>query len=119
MKSLKILLAPFVLLYGLIISFRNLFFDKSVFKSQKVNAKVISVGNITVGGSGKTPLVIYVTNLLKEAGYKVGVLSRGYGRKSSGYKLVSLDGNILALVNECGDEIMQTVLECKVAAAVS
>jgi len=119
MKSLKILLAPFVLLYGLIISFRNLFFDKSVFKSQKVNAKVISVGNITVGGSGKTPLVIYVTNLLKEAGYKVGVLSRGYGRKSSGYKLVSLDGNILASVNECGDEIMQTVLECKVAAAVS
>ena len=119
MKSLKILLAPFVLLYGLIISLRNLFFDKSVFKSQKVNAKVISIGNITVGGSGKTPLVIYVTNLLKETGYKVGVLSRGYGRKSSGYKLVSRGEKILTSVDECGDEIFQTVQECKVAAAVS
>lgn len=119
MKLLKILLAPFVLLYELIISLRNLFFDKSVFKSQKVNAKVISVGNINVGGSGKTPLVIYVTNLLKNSGYKVGVLSRGYGRKSSGYKLVSKGDEILTSVEECGDEIYHTALECKVAAAVS
>lgn len=119
MKLIKILLAPFVLLYGLIISLRNWFFDKAVFKSEKVNAKVISIGNITVGGSGKTPLVIYVTNLLKNNGYKVGVLSRGYGRKSSGYKLVSKGEEILLNVDECGDEIYQTTLECKVAAAVS
>ena len=109
-KSLKILLAPLVLLYGLIISLRNLFFDKSVFKSEKVNANVISVGNINVGGSGKTPLVIYVTNLLKNTGYKVGVLSRGYGRKSSGYKLVSKGEEILTSVEECGDEIYHTAL---------
>ncbi|MBK7227544.1 MAG: tetraacyldisaccharide 4'-kinase [Ignavibacteriales bacterium] len=119
MKFVKLLLAPFVLLYGLIISLRNLFFDKSVFKSEKVNAKVISIGNINVGGSGKTPLVIYVTNLLKNSGYKVGVLSRGYGRKSSGYKLVSNGDEILTSVEECGDEIYHTALECKVAAAVS
>lgn len=119
MKSIKIILAPFVLLYGIIISVRNLFFDKSVFKSEKVNAKVISVGNINVGGSGKTPLVIYVTNLLKNSGYKVGVLSRGYGRKSIGYKLVSKGDEILTSVEECGDEIYHTSLECKVAAAVS
>ncbi len=117
-KSLKILLAPLVLLYGLIISLRNLFFDKSVFKSEKVNANVISVGNINVGGSGKTPLVIYVTNLLKNTGYKVGVLSRGYGRRSIGYKLVSKGAEILTSVEECGDEIYHTALECKVAAAV-
>ena len=66
MKFLKIILAPFVLFYGFTISVRNLFFDKSVFKSEKVDAKVISVGNINVGGSGKTPLVIYVTNLAKK-----------------------------------------------------
>jgi len=119
MKSLKIFLAPFVLLYIIIISIRNLFFDKSVFKSEKVNAKVISVGNINIGGSGKTPLVIYVTNLLKNSGYKVGVLSRGYGRKSSGYKLVSKGEDILTSVEECGDEIFHTSLECKVPAAVS
>ena len=119
MKFLKIILAPFVLFYGFTISVRNLFFDKSVFKSEKVNAKVISVGNINVGGSGKTPLVIYVTNLLKNSGYKVGVLSRGYGRKSIGYKLVSKGDAILTSVEECGDEIYHTALECKVAAAVS
>ncbi len=119
MKFLKILLAPFVLIYGFIISIRNLFFDKSVFKSEKVNAKVISIGNINVGGSGKTPLVIYVTNLLKSSGYNAGVLSRGYGRNSTGYKLVSKGNEILTSVEECGDEIYHTALECKVAAAVS
>ena len=119
MKFLKIILAPFVLFYGFTISVRNLFFDKSVFKSKKVNAKVISVGNINVGGSGKTPPVIYVTNLLKNAGYTVGVLSRGYGRKSIGYKLVSKGDESLTSVEECGDEIYHTSLECKVAAAVS
>jgi tetraacyldisaccharide 4'-kinase len=119
MKFLKILLAPFVFFYGFIISTRNLFFDKTVFKSEKVNAKVISVGNINVGGSGKTPLVIFVTNLLKNSGYKVGVLSRGYGRNTIGYKLVSKGDEILTSVEECGDEIYHTALECKVAAAVS
>jgi len=119
MKLLKIFLAPLVPVYAIIVYIRNLFFDKSVFKSEKVNAKVISIGNINVGGSGKTPLVIYVTNILKSAGYKVGVLSRGYGRKSHGYKLVSKGDEILTTVQECGDEIYHTVLECKVPAAVS
>lgn len=118
-KLLKILLVPLVPVYAVIVYIRNLFFDKSVFKSEKVNAKVISIGNINVGGSGKTPLVIYVTNILKSAGYKVGVLSRGYGRKTHGYKLVSTGDEILTTVQECGDEIYHTVLECKVPAAVS
>jgi tetraacyldisaccharide 4'-kinase len=96
-----------------------LFFDKNVFKSEKVDAKVISVGNITVGGSGKTPLVIYVANLLTNSGYRPGVLSRGYGRKSHGFKLVSKGEEILASVEDCGDEIYHTALECKVPAAVS
>lgn len=113
------MLSPFVFIYNGIITIRNLFFDNSIFKSERVNAKVISIGNITVGGSGKTPLVIYVTMLLKEAGYKVGVLSRGYGRKSKGYKLVSTGEEILTPVEICGDEIFQTAIECKVPAAVS
>ena len=105
-------------LYAALVSMRNWFFDKNIFKVKKVDAKVISVGNITVGGSGKTPLVIYLTNLLKIEGKKVGVLSRGYGRKSSGYVLVADNKNILTKVERCGDEIFHTVVECNVPAAV-
>jgi tetraacyldisaccharide 4'-kinase len=95
-----------------------MFFDKNIFKSKRVNAKVISVGNITIGGAGKTPLVIYIAELLKNTGKKIGVLSRGYGRKSRGYKLVSDGAKIFTEVQESGDEIYHTVLECKVPAAV-
>jgi tetraacyldisaccharide 4'-kinase len=98
---------------------RNFLFDKGIFKEIKVNAKVISVGNLTVGGSGKTPLVIYITKLLKKNGIKVGVLSRGYERESKGFKLVSDGEKILLPVNQSGDEIIQVASECKVPAAVS
>ncbi len=115
---LKILLTPLVPVYALVVKIRNLFFDKSVFKSKAVNAKVVSVGNLTIGGSGKTPFVIYLTNLLKNSGYKPSVLSRGYGRITKGYLLVSKDGEPLTNVQNCGDEIYHTVIECKVPAAV-
>ena len=119
MSFLKLILFPFVPIYWLLIKIRNWFFDKLIFKPQKVNAKIISVGNITVGGSGKTPMVIYLANLLKKEGKKVGVLSRGYGRKSKGYILVSRGEQILTAVDLCGDEIFHTVKDCKVPAAVS
>lgn len=119
MKLLKLILLPFLPVYAAVIALRNLFFDKEVFKSEKVSAKVISVGNITVGGSGKTPLVIYLTKLLKAEGKKVGVLSRGYGRRSKGYLFVSDGKEIKTNVENCGDEIFQTAVECKVPAAVS
>ncbi len=119
MKLLKLILYPFLPFYALVINIRNWFFDNNVFKSQEVNAKVISVGNISVGGSGKTPLVISLTSLLKRAGRIAGVLSRGYGRSTKGYLLVSDGKNILAPVNNCGDEIYITAMECKVPAAVS
>ena len=118
MKFLRLILYPFVPLYAFIISIRNYLFEKGIFKSIAVNAKVISVGNITVGGSGKTPLVIYLTKLLKSKGKKVGVLSRGYGRNTKGYFLVS-DGEIMLVdVKQSGDEIYHTASECKVPAAV-
>lgn len=116
---IKIVLIPFIPLYALIVGVRNKFFDIKIFKSVKVKAKVISVGNITMGGSGKTPLVIYLLELLKDRGLNTGVLSRGYGRKSRGYKLVSNGNEILTRVDESGDEIYHTVLECNVPAAVS
>ena len=119
MKFLKIILYPATLIYAVIIRLRNWFFEINIFKSKKVDAKIISVGNITVGGSGKTPMVIYLSKLLKNEGKKVGVLSRGYGRKSKGYILVSREGQILTSVDLCGDEIYQTVNDCEIPAAVS
>lgn len=119
MKLIRYILYPLIPVYAVIVGIRNWFFDISVFKSEKVNAKIISIGNITVGGSGKTPMVIYLSNLLKNEGRNIGVLSRGYGRKSSGYILVSTGEQILTPVDICGDEIYHTVLECKVPAAVS
>jgi tetraacyldisaccharide 4'-kinase len=115
---LKILLSPLAFIYGSVIGIRNFLFDKNIFRQKKVGAKVISVGNLTVGGSGKTPAVISLINLLKNEN-KIGVLSRGYGRKSSGYLLVRDDNKILQSVDSSGDEIYLVADECKIPAAVS
>jgi tetraacyldisaccharide 4'-kinase len=119
MKIIQFILIPFVPLFALIVKLRNKLFDKKIFKAESVDAKVVSVGNINIGGSGKTPLVIYLVNLLKNERKKVGVLSRGYGRKSKGYILVSDGNKILADVESCGDEILLTAKECGVPSAVS
>jgi len=119
MNFLRIILYPLIPVYAFIIWLRNFLFDKNILKSKSVNAKVFSVGNITVGGSGKTPVSIYLTNLLKRKDYKVGVLSRGYGRKSRGYVLVSDGKKIMTTVDKSGDEIYHTVLDCSVPAAVA
>jgi len=118
-KLLKIILSPLVLAYGLVIKIRNYFFDIGIFKQKKVPAKVISVGNLTVDGSGKTPTVIKIINLLKSQNKKVGVLSRGYRRKTNGYLLVSDGEKILQDASSAGDEIILVASECKVPAAVS
>jgi tetraacyldisaccharide 4'-kinase len=115
---LRIILIPFIPVYAVIIYLRNCLFTFGIFNSKKVDAKIISIGNITVGGSGKTPASIYITKLFKSFGYNVGVLSRGYGRKTRGYLLVSKNGEIIEDVEKSGDEIFQTILECNVPAAV-
>jgi tetraacyldisaccharide 4'-kinase len=70
------------LIYGAVTVIRNLLFDLGVFSSRKLPVPVISVGNITAGGAGKTPMVILIGEILKSRGKTFGVLSRGYGRKS-------------------------------------
>ena len=116
---LKIILFPFLPLYSAAVAVRNWMFDTRIFKDKKVDAIVISVGNLTVGGSGKTPMVIYLLELLKKHGFNAGVLSRGYGRMSKGYLLVSDGKEIFSTVEQCGDEIIQTVSECRIPGAVS
>ena len=107
MSLLKILLYPFSILYGFIIVIRNLFFDIGIFKTRKVNVPVISIGNITAGGTGKTPIVEYLTQYFLEQNHKVAVISRGYKRKTKGTVVVS-DGKLLIYnASECGDEPLQ------------
>ena len=84
MKYLRWLLLPFSLLYGLIVIIRNFFYDAGLFKSQKFTKPVISVGNLEVGGAGKSPMTEYLIRLLKDD-YKLATLSRGYGRKTTGF----------------------------------
>ena len=77
------------LLYWGITFWRNLFYSAGFFVTRKLPAKVISVGNITSGGTGKTPAVIYLAKMLLSQGHRVSILSRGYGRKTAGTQLVT------------------------------
>lgn len=92
-------------LYGTIVEARNSLYEKGVFKSFSLGVPVVSVGNITVGGTGKTPLVAFVAQVLAESGEKVCVISRGYGRKNPKNRVLVSDGeNILADAKQAGDE---------------
>ena len=95
-------LLPFSWLYGLGIGFRNFLFDVGLLKTKTFSIPIISVGNITVGGTGKTPHVEYLIQLLKDQ-VGVAVLSRGYKRKSSGYVVAGKD----TTVSDIGDEPYQ------------
>ncbi len=95
-------LYPFSVLYGIVTSVRNKLFDWKVIPSAKYNLPVISVGNITVGGTGKTPFTEYLIQLLQQD-YKLALLSRGYKRKTKGALLA--DDNPRA--EDIGDEPCQ------------
>jgi len=93
---------PLSLLYGLITSFRNFLYNKNIIKSTAFKTPVIVVGNLSVGGTGKTPQIEYLIRLLQND-YKIAVLSRGYKRKSKGF--IIADENITADI--IGDEPFQ------------
>ncbi|MER3328982.1 MAG: tetraacyldisaccharide 4'-kinase, partial [Candidatus Kapaibacterium sp.] len=75
-------------IYIFITRFRNLLYSKEFIKPYKSNSFVISIGNIIAGGTGKTPIIIYLANFLKSEGYKVGIITGGYRRKSKGLLVV-------------------------------
>jgi len=85
---LRILLLPFSIIYGIVVYIRNRLYDYNIFSSKSFRLPIISVGNITVGGTGKTPHVEYLTELLKDE-FSIATLSRGYKRKSKGFQLVT------------------------------
>jgi len=104
-KPLHIFFYLLSLPYGGAVRARNRLFDLGVLRQQKVGCPVVSVGNLTVGGTGKTPMVILLAGMLRDRGMRPAVLSRGYGGKSTSDVLVVSDGRqILAGPEEAGDE---------------
>ena len=102
--TLRLLLFPFSMIYCLIAEIRNLLYDTGIFSSEGAAVPLISVGNLTVGGTGKTPLTEYVTRLLLPE-IRCALLSRGYGRKTRGAFLIGENGP--ATPASIGDEPMQ------------
>ena len=101
-QYLNYLLYPFSLLYGLVLWIRNRLYDNGVLTSVEFDLPVIAVGNLSVGGTGKTPHVEYLIRLLKDH-YKTATLSRGYNRKTKGYLLAGPQSTAA----DIGDEPMQ------------
>lgn len=102
-------LIPFSLIYDLITSLRNFLYEKNIFSRINFKIPIISVGNISLGGTGKTPLVEYLANYYLKNNYNIAILSRGYKRKSIGYLEANESQDYLSI----GDEPMQFYLKFK------
>ena len=104
-QVMVLLLAPLGQVYSLVQQLRAWLYRLGILKSQRLPRPVVSIGNITVGGTGKTPVTAYIARLLLGQGYKVAVLSRGYGGSLEGQSVVVSDGTSIMLGPlECGDE---------------
>ena len=101
---MKILLIPIAFLYHIILSIRHKLYDWRILKSKRFDMPVICVGNLALGGTGKTPHIEYLIDLLSEQ-YRVCVVSRGYGRKTKGFQLA----NSGCASETVGDEPLQYV----------
>jgi tetraacyldisaccharide 4'-kinase len=107
LKTLRLALLPFSILFGFVVLLRNWLFEMGVLPARRVDVPVVSVGALSVGGVGKTPLVEYLARRLQGEGQKVAVLSRGYKRRSTGYVVVSNGKQRCAEVWDSGDEPAQ------------
>ncbi|MBK6950569.1 MAG: tetraacyldisaccharide 4'-kinase [Crocinitomicaceae bacterium] len=108
MQIIRFLLFPFALIYGFIVLLRNFFYDSRFFKSSRFSMPIICVGNLSMGGTGKTPHTEYLIRLLKDK-YKVATLSRGFGRKERDFRIADNHATALNL----GDEPLQYHLKFK------
>jgi tetraacyldisaccharide 4'-kinase len=102
LRPIRILLFPFSLFYALVVRIRNWCYDKKIFASSSFNLPIICVGNLAVGGTGKSPMVEWMIRTLKDR-YALAILSRGYKRKTRGYALAGESTTAL----DIGDEPMQ------------
>ncbi len=108
MQLIRFLLSPLALLYGMGVEIRNFLFDKELLKSFAFTLPVISVGNLTVGGAGKTPMIEYLVKVLSPK-YRLFVLSRGYLRKTKGFRIAAPEDSAETI----GDEPYQIYRKCR------
>lgn len=101
LKYLRLLLLPFSIVYGLVVLVRNKLYDWGIFKATEFEIPIICIGNLVIGGAGKTPTTEYLVRLLSD--YKIAILSRGYGRKTKGFIIA----DELATAQTIGDEPLQ------------
>lgn len=102
LKKLRYILIPFSIIYGAIINVRNQLYDKKILRSASFDFPLICVGNLAIGGTGKTPMVEYLVKILKKK-YSVATMSRGYKRKTKGFVIAGENTQTA----EIGDEPMQ------------
>lgn len=102
MRLIRLLLFPFSLCYGLVVVLRNLAYDYGLFKSTRFAIPVISIGNLAVGGAGKSPITAHLAKMFADD-RRLAILSRGYGRKTKGFFRVTKDSRS----NQVGDEPRQ------------
>lgn len=101
-NTIRWILLPFSLIYQSIIWLRNRLYDLSIFKSKAYQIPTIVIGNLAIGGAGKSPMTEFLIKLFKDK-YNLAILSRGYGRKTKGFLHVNIDSNAI----EVGDEPLQ------------
>ena len=117
--SSHLVLSPLSVAYAAVTRLRTAAYKKGLLKTTKLPVPVVSIGNITAGGTGKTPLVARVSRILADEGRRVCILTRGYGRKNATQRIVVSDGRaVLAKVNEAGDEPFWLAESLKGVAAV-
>ena len=104
---MRLILLPFSFVFGFAVYIKNFLYDKGIIKIFKVNKPVISIGNISTGGTGKTPIIEMLIDYLLQKKLSVAVISRGYKRKSKGSLLVSDGKKILTDYQNSGDETFQ------------
>ena len=115
----NLVLPPLSVAYGAVTALRTAAYEKGLLKTTRLPVPVISIGNITVGGTGKTPLVAWVSRAIASEGRKVCILTRGYGRINAGERVVVSDGSsVLAEAAQAGDEPLWLAENLKGAAAV-
>ena len=108
MKLIRLFLFPFTPIYAFVTWLRNTMYDKNYLKSTSFSFPIVAIGNLSTGGTGKTPMTEYIIDLLKDS-YNVAVLSRGYKRKTKGFILA----NSNSIFMDLGDEPYQMYLKFK------